>query len=178
MRLFIAIEFPEPVKAELEQSAAILKENCDSGNFSRRENYHLTLAFLGEIAPARVNAIEDAMRVCAAPPIPIRIGAFGTFSRDGDLIFRRVEASKDLFALQKDLADALRARGFSPEDRAFKPHLTMAREVRRDATIPLSALSAQVPPLSLEATAMSLMRSDRVAGKLVYTRVAQTNFTR
>ena len=48
MRLFVAICFDEPCKDVLCAAIAGLKSHARQGNFSRRENLHLTLAFLGE----------------------------------------------------------------------------------------------------------------------------------
>ena len=57
MRLFVAICFDEPCKDVLCAAIAGLKSHARQGNFSRRENLHLTLAFLGE-----TNRIDSAKR--------------------------------------------------------------------------------------------------------------------
>ena len=170
MRLFIAIEFPEAVRDALAESAEVLRAACVQGNFSRRENYHLTLVFLGEVPPSGVKRVTAAMDACKFDPIPIAIGEPGRFCRDGgDIFWRAVHAPAALAALQKALTVQLRKAGFAPEDRAFRPHLTLARQAVLLNGRKLSEFSASMPELRHTVTSMTLMRSDRVNGKLIYT---------
>jgi len=178
MRLFIAIEFPDHIKAALSESVDALRPALAAGRFSRTENYHLTLVFLGETAEPRLPAVTAAMDACDAPPVPLAIGPLGRFrGRDGDTVWRRIDAPETLWALQRDLTDALRRRGFAPEDRPYAPHLTLARGARLRPGVTLSALSAPLPVLTHTASRMTLMRSDRAQGRLTYTPLHRTPLT-
>jgi len=177
VRLFIAIEFPEKIKAELEKSAAFLRRNCECGTFTRRENFHLTLAFLGQIPSSRIREITDIMDACPSSPIPLTIGHMGRFRRrEGDILWRLVEESPALLKLQKALAVHLSSQGFLLEARDFKPHLTLARRAVLREEIKFIDLSAQMPALSYTATSMSLMRSEQQNDKLTYTALHRTEF--
>ena len=80
MRLFIAIQLDDTIKNALTGIQAALRAARVSGNYTKIENLHLTLAFIGEYGdPDRV---LDAMRTVPFTPIPIQLEGFGSF---GDL---------------------------------------------------------------------------------------------
>ena len=169
MRLFIAIEFSEDIKAELEKSTALVRNACERGTITRQENFHLTLVFLGETDPSRVQEIIHLMDCCPSPPIPITIGHMGRFKRrEGDILWRETRAEGSLFQLQNTLTTGLRSTGFSLEDRQFKPHLTLARRAVLKHGITLRDLSAQMPDLTYTAVNMTLMESKQINGRTTY----------
>ncbi len=179
MRLFIAIEFTDAIKAELEKSAALLRCACTGGTFTQRENFHITLAFLGEIAPADVLDIIDAMDSCVSRPIPITIGRLGLFRRvDGDILWRAVRAKDSLARLQRDLTGALTAKRFVlEEENGFRPHLTLARQAALKEGVTLPALSEKLPDIGHTAASITLMQSQHIGGKLTYTPIYRTSPT-
>ena len=61
MRLFIAINFDDTELDAFEAARERLRDQAGAANYSRRENLHLTLAFLGEQPPARMGEISGAM---------------------------------------------------------------------------------------------------------------------
>ncbi len=177
LRLFIAIECPEEVKTGLEKSMALLRRACGKGTFSHRENFHLTLFFLGQVAASRVGDITAAMDACAVPPFSITIGHMGRFKRnDGDILWRQIGADDTLASLQSNLSMLLREKGFPLEDRRFRPHLTMARRAVLKEGVKLAELSAEMPELTYEAAGMTLMRSDLTRSGPVYTVLHCTRF--
>ncbi len=122
MRLFIAIEFPREIKAALRSGAESLRPHFQKGRFTGEENYHLTLAFLGETEEKRLPDIRAAMDSCASPPIDIRITRLGRFKGGrGDTVWRKIEAGDELWTLRNALTKALRQRGFELDARPFKP---------------------------------------------------------
>ena len=169
MRLFIAIEFSEDIKAELEKSTDLVRGACERGTFTRRDNLHLTLVFLGETAPSRVREIIQLMTACSFSPIPLAIGHMGRFKRrEGDILWREIRAEGSLFQLQNTLTTGLRSTGFSLEDRQFKPHLTLARRAVLKHGITLRDLSAHMPDLTYTAVNMTLMESNQINGRTTY----------
>ena len=159
MRLFIAIHFSPEVRRLLLRTIESLRGQAAGGNFTREENLHLTLAFLGETSDAA--GARAAIDAAAASAFAITVGGSGRF---GDLWWVGVEENPALFSLASSLQDELRARGFSIEHRPFRPHITVARQVVLRAPVRL-----EVPRVTMTAGRVSLMRSDRVAGKLRYT---------
>ena len=111
LRLFIAISLPESWTAALHSASAVLRKHSLHGSFTRRENFHLTLAFLGETE--RRAAAEAAMDRVSAPGFVLQIGAPGLFrQRDGDLWWLGIEPSPALLEVHRQLTEELSASGF------------------------------------------------------------------
>jgi 2'-5' RNA ligase len=172
MRLFIAINFTEGLKDELASIIQNLQSYALQGNFTRRENLHLTLAFLGEIPSARVENIKQAMDKVGAGRFSLVISHLGQFKRSGgDIYWLGVEKNTSLLNLHTQLSRELRAAGFKLEERGFKPHLTLGRQIILSPAFDQVEFSHQIPPISQEVDRISLMKSERLAGKLTYTEI-------
>ncbi len=96
------------------------------------ESVHLTLAFLGEVADGQVGAAESALRRgCAGMPAldlaATGIGAFPNQDRARVLWAGVTGELRALRELRSALAAALREEGFVVDDRAYHPHITLAR---------------------------------------------------
>jgi 2'-5' RNA ligase len=94
-----------------------------------KERLHLTVAFLGELTRAGLEAAR------AVPPV--RVGAFeleldalGVWPESKILWLAPSRMPRALERLEERLWDGLVARGFEPEDRAYRPHVTLARRAR------------------------------------------------
>lgn len=171
MRLFIALNFSDSVKDQLCARRDYLKSASAGGNFTRRENLHLTLAFLGETEKDR--EIRKAMQQVKSPAFSFAVGGLGVFPRTGgDLYWLAIQASPQLKELHTRLWDCLRRIGFMPEDCPFKPHLTLGRQVILNAPVSKQEFSKRFSPLTVEAAKISLMKSERLNGTLVYTELA------
>ena len=164
MRLFIAVNFPDKVKDSLESAVKRLQKQGVKANWSRRENFHLTLEFLGELE--RATPAITAMERVQARRFSLRFTNSGRFRRaEGDIFWLGVARSEPLMALQAELHEALRREGLRLENRPYRPHLTLARRLRdRGETVLPNPFSGEIP-----VTGISLMRSDRVEGKIQYT---------
>lgn len=158
MRLFIAIHFSQAVKQVLLQTRDELKRQSVSGNFTRPENLHLTLAFLGETK--EMEAAKNAIDRCTVPAFFITVGGFGHF---GSLYWVGIEENPQLNDLAKQLQSTLRRSGYSIEEREFTPHITVARQVRINCRPRVI-----VPKVTMPVSRISLMESKRIEGKLVY----------
>ena len=133
-RVFCAVELPEEVRARLEDHVGRLRKEVPeaTASWSRVENIHLTLKFFGNVAVDRTPVISDAASRTARefPAFRIGIGGTGVFpkpSRAQVLWIGVNDPSGNLSALQKRFDDECLADGFSKEDRAYRPHLTIAR---------------------------------------------------
>ena len=170
MRLFIALPPPEKERAALERELGAVRRACRKGTFSRGENLHITLAFLGEIPEERLDDARAAMDGCFAGAFPVTIGPLDRFrGREGDTLILRADGGRELTALQRALSQNLRSRGFVSEDRAFRPHLTLARRAILREGETLQTLSARLEPVRFPAERMILFLSHRPDGVLTYT---------
>ena len=172
MRLFIALELPEDARERIARSAASSERFRNSGRLIPKENYHLTLAFLGEVPENCLEDIVSAMEACPSPPLPLTVGAFGRFrQRDGDVIWRRVSGGNALFSLQRRLCRELERRGFSPEKREYSPHLTVARKA-----VLRSGPQPEGEEIPFTADGMTLFRSDTGPNGAAYTPLKRVDF--
>ncbi|MDO4481332.1 MAG: RNA 2',3'-cyclic phosphodiesterase [Bacillota bacterium] len=172
MRLFIAINFDEDIKAQIAEVREELRNSSSSGNFTRDENLHLTLVFLGEVSGSRVREIENIMEETEEEPFELEFGKLGCFKRDsgGDLWWLGCGRNNGLMSLQRQLSERLRASGFKIEKRQYKPHLTLGREVVIEGGGKVfGSRSLEQNPIKVPVGQISLMHSERINGKLTYT---------
>lgn len=145
-----------------------LQACCESVRFTRPENLHLTIVFLGEIPPEKLDSVRGAMDALACGPFALHVGGFGYFRREGgDLFWAGVERSEALRALHRQMDFQLRSRGFVLERRSFRPHLTLARQAVLKRQYDHGAFV--VPAMKMQVEKITLFRSERTGGKLCYT---------
>ncbi|PKL27949.1 MAG: RNA 2',3'-cyclic phosphodiesterase [Spirochaetae bacterium HGW-Spirochaetae-2] len=177
MRVFIAINFPTPVRRALVKHQQTIRNAAQSGNFTHEENLHLTLVFLGEVPVgdlSRINAIVDTV-VC--PPFPLAFDEIGRFDRKGkDIWWVGIRRSRNLLDLQAALDDAFRRAGYRLDSRPFTAHITLAREVRMSDPGDRRHLCAAIAPIETMATRVSVMVSTRIGGRLNYREVYGKDF--
>lgn len=129
MRAFLAIELPDPVRAELALAQRRLRAALgdEAVGWTPAENWHLTLQFLGAVAdPAPV--VEAARVVCAArAPLELALGPLGTFGARVVWVGLTGPGVPDLVDLAAALGQALAPLGFALDDRPYAPHVTLGR---------------------------------------------------
>jgi 2'-5' RNA ligase len=133
-RTFCAIELTDEARKQLQDHVRRLREAVPEANagWTRAENVHLTLKFFGDVAKKNLPLISEAASRAAKdyPRFQIRIGGTGVFpkpSRAQVLWIGVDDPSGRLSTLQQRLEDEF---AFNKEDRAYRPHLTIAR-IRR-----------------------------------------------
>ena len=167
MRLFIAINFDDAAVAEMLAVQDRLRA-YGSGNFTREENLHLTLAFLGEVDAADLDEVKACMDEITMRRLRLDFSRVGCFRRDSELWWIGAEENKVLSGIQRRLVNALKDAGLPVDDKRFKPHITLAREMNVGK---LSTEDLLPEPFSTEVDAISLMLSERINGKLTYTEI-------
>ena len=125
MRLFTAICFDEETKNAL-FAAQNFAKNFSEGNFSEKENLHLTLVFIGETE--RTEEIKSALSEIEFPAFGFKISKTGTFEKK--IFWAGTEENENLKNLQKLVFEKLKNLGFELEEREFVPHITLARKLR------------------------------------------------
>ncbi|MHC1721867.1 MAG: RNA 2',3'-cyclic phosphodiesterase [Aminipila sp.] len=178
MRLFISINLNEQICSRIYDAICDIKQIARKGHFSRKENLHVTLAFLGEVNPNDLDKVKACMEAVNEEPFDIHIGGLGRFKRTGfDIYWIGIEKSDSMNELHKVLNVELKSKGFSVDMREFKPHLTLGREVNCDyqeAKKIVEELGTMVQPVEQ----FSLMLSERINGKLIYTELYTRNLTK
>ena len=165
MRLFIGVDFPQQVVDALCSLQNKIRDLVRGGRFPTPDNLHLTLQFLGETPESRVTEIHQALSAVASRHAPFqlavdnRIGYFGSMNpvrvawvgMKGDIAA--------LSAMQADVASAMHELGFASEERAYKPHVTLAR----DALFLQSSLLLKNGGIDLPVPPFPLMRIEQFA---------------
>jgi 2'-5' RNA ligase len=164
MRLFIAINFDRKTNQKLLDIQSVLKSKSTNANFSRAENLHLTLVFLGEIPEKRLPQIKQAMASVSNTPVTLEFINVGSFS--GGIYYVGINRTPELAALQSELSERLREEGFKLEDRSYSPHVTLARKLQSD-----NKIKVDFKAFCMTADKISLMKSENIGGRLVYTEI-------
>ena len=177
MRLYAAMAVPLGVRTELAVALAPLRAAAPPAlRWTRAEDWHVTLAFYGQVADERVDELTARLRraVARRPSPVLRTGALGCFGPDraATVLWVGVDADRELL---RSLAASARAAGrrvglggadVQPH-RPFRAHLTLARD-RRGADLRdlLADPRAGRPsaPLGWRADEVVLVRSDLGAG--------------
>lgn len=171
MRLFVALLLSDEVTDTLYQTMQSLRKHTIAGRFSRRENLHLTLAFIGETN--RISQAKQALSQLRAEPFSISLSGLGRFCRDGgDILWAGLDKNPALKALAQQVQYNLKQVGFVLQERPFAAHLTLGREVTLEEGFDLRAFGRTLPKVSMEIGRVSLMKSERINGKLTYTEIA------
>lgn len=164
MRLFVALDLPADVRTALaewaDRAAPAALRRVPHGNL------HVTLAFLGSREQHEAAPIGRLLAGCARQLGALRTaGALWLPPHRPRVLTVALQADGALAALQADLVGALqRTIGFEPEDRPFRPHVTVGRVARGSRVDSRRMLEPPVPQLSFEAPALTLYRSHSVAG--------------
>ncbi len=125
-RLFVAIDLPASCKDQL---LRLREDDLPPGRWTRRENLHLTLHFIGDVPEAAARAYQRALEEVNAPSFELRINGVGQFPVESrpTVIWAGVENTAALRALHEAVGQALVSAGFRREKRRFHPHITLMR---------------------------------------------------
>ena len=134
IRVFIAIDIPDDVRAAIGKAQALFKR-ADVGvkiSWTKVENLHLTLQFLGNVEEAVAEKVKSALQSVAAqhPPFELTVYGAGVFpnERRARVIWVGCDdAEGKLSGLARAVHAALQPLGFEPEHREFSAHLTLGR---------------------------------------------------
>lgn len=124
MRVFVAIDLPDHVRAEIET----LQSALPTGRRVPAENLHLTLNFLGEQTEDAIEEAHQALSTVNAPAFDLQLASVGSFgTRSPQVIFAEVSQCPDLLELETRTTRSLRTSGLEFQKRRFRPHVTIAR---------------------------------------------------
>ena len=171
MRTFIAIELEEEVKDHLAEVQAETQKLCRKGNFTPKENFHLTLHFLGEVEEGDLEYLQDAMYETARRnrPFTLTLEKIGFFPRGNKgILWAGLEKSTHLQRLFSTLEKSLEQQGFARERKGLSPHITLGREAEPHRSFLDVQKSVRVEPMKLAVKSIALMESVRKGPKLVY----------
>lgn len=182
IRAFIAIELPEKLRQQLSHIQSQLKKNTGiDARWVNPYGIHLTLIFLGNVTPPRIEAINNSMSQATQGTVPFQlemkgIGVFPNLNKIQVIWVGIGGETEILLNLQRRLQQSMTGLGFTPENRAFTPHLTLARardRIPQDQVDKLARLiSAGIgEPFAFQVKTVDLMRSQLTPQGAIYTRL-------
>jgi 2'-5' RNA ligase len=130
--MFFALWPDEPARTALAALAPAIARTA-GGRATAAANFHLTLAFVGDVVPDRVTALREAGRGVAAEtsPFTLVLDRLGEFRAGGIAWIGAAQIPPALADIAERLARRLSAEGFDVDRRAYAPHLTLARKCRK-----------------------------------------------
>ncbi len=132
IRSFVALDIPPRVQEILAGLTAELRQTRAPVSWVPADRIHLTLKFLGNVSPERVEAVCDALVPVAASNASFRLqpygcGAFPTIKQMRVVWVGLRGDEQALASIQKSVEAALAPLGFESETRPFRAHLTLGR---------------------------------------------------
>ena len=133
MRLFVSVDLPDDLAPAVEGVQDDLRD-ASGLDFTDPGQAHLTLKFLGEVEPDRLDAIADALRgaveEAGVAPFEARVEGIGAFPSAEyiQVVWLGIgRGSEEMTRLHEAIEARTTDLGFDPEDHEFTPHVTLAR---------------------------------------------------
>ena len=159
MRLFIAIKLSEEMINSLTDYENDMRAAGVKGNFTRPENIHITLAFIGEYGDP--DGVLDVMEETEFRPLSISLDKVGDF---GELFWAGISDCPELTNYVKRLRKGLADAGIPFDRKKFSPHITLVRK-----PIYKNWNYDKAPKGSMMVDRISLMKSERGKNGMIYT---------
>lgn len=128
MRLFIALDIPESIRIQIARYVDEMRRIAPDAKWVRTDSYHVTLKFIGEWK-ADVREVIDSLRRVEGIQFDLAFRGCGFFpnARAPRVFWLGIEADSSLPSLAESIDQSCSKLGIEKEDRAFSPHLTLAR---------------------------------------------------
>ena len=180
MRLFIAIQLNDEIKDALEAMQDYMRSRGVKGNYTKRDNLHLTLAFIGEFDDPQ--KVLEAIERAKLRPFDITLSGTGSFR---SLWWAGMDGGMALRSFAGRLRRELDSAGIPYDRKKFSPHITLIRrpecrgtDTEKDILTALSDISDTKDIGDTKKTGMtvcraSLMRSDRGEHGMIYTEITK-----
>jgi 2'-5' RNA ligase len=130
VRVFVALDVPDDVRRALCEFSGKLANVCPGARWANVEGIHVTLKFIGEASPEKVERIQKALAgVHSADAVEMLFRNVGFFpnAHHPRVFWAGIDASPNLAGLAADIEQSLEPLGIEREARPFRPHLTLAR---------------------------------------------------
>ena len=180
IRTFICIEISEAVKGRIADLQEDLKKIDAQVSWVKPTNIHLTVKFLGPVAPSRIVAIRQVVERVASScnPFEVEVAHTGCFPspRNPKVLWVGLShVPNQLHQLQQTIEEQLATAGFPREAKRFSPHLTIGRvrSPRGASEVAEKLMASDFGAHTFSATEVIVMRSDLNPAGSVYTSQAR-----
>ena len=133
MRLFIALDIDDEIRERIARFAEGVSGFAPDARWTRPDSLHVTLKFIGEQAEPILEEINGALGTIAASEVALQFRGYGFFptAKAPRVFWIGIEAGPELATLAVAVDQQSARLGVPKEDRAFSPHLTLARDGAR-----------------------------------------------
>ena len=177
IRTFLALELPQTVRNKLSAHAELISgyDKLQQIRWLLQENYHLTLAFLGDVEYVLISSLqlklEQNLRYNIAVPFRFSEITSLPFSGTPKIVAAMLEHSDELIQLQHNTVKCVRSFGISLEHRRFKPHVTLGRLKYRSR----KSMTFQSQQIFLEGVSdkIVIFKSELARKRAVYTSLGE-----
>ena len=127
-RLFFGLPLPDTASTALQAAYQQLPLPA-TVRPSRRDNYHLTLVFLGQVSARQLSCVQRAAERITAPRFQLRLDRLDHWPKPQALFAAPSDPPDALQQLVTGLQQQLSSCGYAPEQRRYQPHVTLARRL-------------------------------------------------
>jgi RNA 2',3'-cyclic 3'-phosphodiesterase len=129
MRLFIALDIDDSIRERISRFAEGVQAFAPEARWVKPESLHITLKFIGEQPEEAVAKIESALKNVSGNAIEIHFQGYGFFptAKAARVFWIGMNAGPELADLASNIDNKMATLGIAKENRAFSPHLTLAR---------------------------------------------------
>ena len=132
-RLFVAIRPPPQIRSVLLRAMG----GVSGARWQSDDQIHLTVRFIGDVDRHQAQDVEAALGGIHHPRFEMFLDGIGTFARRGqpEIIWAGVSPHEPVKRLHEKIDRAVERVGFPPEQRAYTPHITLARLKRSSGPV-------------------------------------------
>lgn len=129
MRLFLALDIDDPIRERITRFVDEVRNFSPDARWVKPESLHVTLKFIGEQPDNAVERINQALKDVSSATTEIKFRAYGFFPtpKSARVFWIGMESGPQLAQLATAIDERMASLGIKKEDRAFSPHLTLAR---------------------------------------------------
>jgi 2'-5' RNA ligase len=129
MRLFIALDIDDAIRERIARFLEGVSGFVPDARWAKPESLHVTLKFIGEQPEPAVQRIKQTLSSIQSGIPEINFRGYGFFptAKSARVFWLGMEAAPQLAAMAAAIDDKMATLGIPKEDRAFSPHLTLAR---------------------------------------------------
>ena len=173
IRAFVAVPRLEAQAKELETFVNSVRKLAHL-RWVTAQQFHITLRFLGEQPPEIIDQVKGVLNQVHFDPFEIELsyaGAFPNLNAPRSIWLSGKQGMPELTDLAKTVNKAIDEVGLTPEKRAFKPHLTLARSDGTPLSAELIAALKNSPKLIWTCKSFDLMRSRLTPKGAIYSKI-------
>jgi len=169
LRVYIAIDFEDNIKSYFDKITSSIKNYCIEGSFTEKNNFHMTIRFIGEVDELQISKIKEVIdnAILKISPFELLINNLGVFKRKNtNILWIGIEQNAILSELHKELSKLLKESKIPFYDKLFMPHITLGRRVLFQEDIKDLENTIEFDKTTIPVKAITLMASKEENGKL------------